>query len=248
LARFLGPDVRVSDPSHRYFQYMRRSGKIVRPVLRFVASVLIMSGILMLVDAVLTVTWQEPVSAYFAQRSQDGLKDELKLELPQVEADKRLVASIRDQRQRLHRLADLAEKRARTGHAIGTIRMPEIGARYAIVEGTDTDSLRKGPGHYPDTSFPGQGGTVAIAGHRTTYLAPFNQIDKLGKGDQIILEMPYGTFTYVFEKQEIVDPTDLGVTDRVPGAERLVLSACHPLYSASHRIIVFARLRSAQPS
>lgn len=224
---------------------MRRSGKIVRPVLRFVASVLIVSGILMLIDAVLTVTWQEPVSAYFAQRSQDGLNDELKLEVPQVEADKRLVASIRDERQRLKRLATLARKRARTGHAIGMIEFPSLDDHYAVVEGTDTASLRKGPGHYPDTSFPGEGGTVAIAGHRTTYLAPFNQIDKLGSGDEIILDMPYGRFTYEFEKQEIVDPTELSVTDRVPGAERLVLSACHPLYSASQRIIVFARLKSA---
>ena len=224
---------------------MRRNGKIMRPVLRFIASVLICSGILMLIDAALTVTWQEPVSAYFAQRSQDGLNNELKLELPQVEADKRLVASIRNERLRLKRLATLARKRARTGHAIGTIRMPSLGAHYAVVEGTDTDSLRKGPGHYPDTNFPGEGGTVAIAGHRTTYLAPFNAIDKLGTGDEIILDMPYGKFTYVFEKQQIVDPTDLAVVDRVPGAERLVLSACHPLYSASQRIIVFARLRSA---
>src|SRR3954454_18223393 len=226
---------------------MSRSGKFVRPVLRFVASVLITSGILMLVDAVLTVTWQEPVSAYFAQRSQDGLNDELKLEVPQVEADKRLVASIRDERKRLERLADLAEKRARTGHAIGTIRIPEIGAHYAIVQGTDTDSLRKGPGHYPKTSFPGQGGTVAIAGHRTTYLAPFNQIDKLKAGDEIVLDMPYGKFTYAVQRTKVVDPSDLSVVDRVPGAEQLVLSACHPLYSASQRIIVFARLRSAEP-
>jgi sortase A len=224
---------------------MRRNGKIMRPVLRFVASVLICSGILMLIDAALTVTWQEPVSAYFAQRSQDGLKNELKLEVPQVEADKRLVASIRNERLRLKRLATLARKRARTGHAIGTISIPSIGAHYALVQGTDTDSLRKGPGHYPDTNFPGEGGSVAFAGHRTTYLAPFNEINKVGTGDEIILDMPYGKFTYVFEKQQIVDPSDLGVVDRVPGAERLVLSACHPLYSASHRIIVFARLRSA---
>jgi sortase A len=224
---------------------MRRNGKIVRPVLRFVASVLITSGILMLVDAVLTVTWQEPVSAYFAQRSQDGLNDELKLELPQVEADKRLVASIRDERARLKRLAELARKRARTGHAIGTIRMPKLDANYAVVEGTDTASLRKGPGHYPDTSFPGEGGTVAIAGHRTTYLAPFNAVDKFKPGDSIILDMPYGKFTYAVQRTKIVDPTDLSVVDRVPGAEQLVLSACHPLYSASQRIIVFARLRSA---
>jgi sortase A len=225
---------------------MSRSGKILRPVLRFVASVLITSGILMLVDAVLTVTWQEPVSAYFAQQSQDRLNKELKADAPQAAADKRTVASIRDQTLRLKRLAGLGRARARTGHAIGTIRIPRIGAKYAVVQGTDTDSLRKGPGHYPDTSFPGQGGTVAIAGHRTTYLAPFNQIDKLKRGDAIVLDMPYGKFTYAVDRTRIVVPTDLAVVNRVPGPEQLVLSACHPLYSASHRIIVFARLRTAQ--
>src|SRR3954451_20787252 len=216
---------------------MSRKGKIMRPVLRFVASVLITSGVLMLVDAVLTVTWQEPVSAYFAQRSQDGLNDELKLEVPQVEADKRLVASIHDERLRLKRLALLARKRARTGHASGTDRMPSLDAHYAVVQGTDTASLRKGPGHYPDTNFPGEGGTVAIAGHRTTYLAPFNQVDKLKRGDEIVLDMPYGKFTYAVDRTQIVDPTDLTVVDPVPGREQLVLSACHPHYRASHRII-----------
>src|SRR3954470_19039952 len=229
---------------------MRRSGKIVRPVLRFVASVLIVSGILMLVDAALTLTWQEPVSAYFAQRSQDHLNAELKREAPQVEADKRTVASIRNEAARLKRLAELARHRARTGHAIGTIRLPSHagGKHYAIVQGTDTDSLRKGPGHYPETSFPGEGATVGIAGHRTTYLAPFNQIDKVKKGDEIVLDMPYGRLTYAVERTKIVDPTDLSVVDQVKGTERLVLSACHPLYSASQRIIVFARLKQGTPA
>jgi sortase A len=224
---------------------MRRSGKFVRPVLRFVASVLITSGILMLVDAVLTVTWQEPVSAYFAQQDQNGLNDELVRDAPQFEADKRSVASIKDERKRLRRLAGLAKHRARTGHAIGTIRIQKIGAKYAVVQGTDTDSLRKGPGHYPKTSFPGQGGTVAIAGHRTTYGAPFNEVDKLKRGDDIELEMPYGRFIYAVDRIKIVEPTELSVTKRVPGAEQLVLSACHPLYSAAQRIIVFARLKTA---
>jgi sortase A len=224
---------------------MRRSGKFVRPVLRFVASVLITSGVLMLIDAGLTVTWQEPVSAFFAQQEQDALNSELKREAPQFAQDKLAVASIHDQRVRLRRLAALAKSRARTGHAIGTIRLPTLGRRYAIVQGTDTDSLRKGPGHYPETSFPGMGGTVAIAGHRTTYLAPFRTIDNLKKGDAIVLDMPYGRFTYAVEKTQVVPPEQTSVVSRVPGAERLVLSACHPLYSASHRIIVFARLQSA---
>ena len=136
----------------------------------------------------------------------------------------------------------------RTGHAIGMIRIPRIDAHYAVVQGTDTASLRKGPGHYPNTNFPGEGGTVAIAGHRTTYLAPFNQVDKLKKGDEIELDMPYGKLTYEVESTKIVDPTELSVVDQVRGRERLVLSACHPLYSASQRIIVFARLTRGTPA
>jgi sortase A len=223
---------------------MRRSGSIVRPILRFLASVLITSGVLMLVDAGLTLAWQEPVSAFLAQQQQDALNGELKRDAPQTARDKVAVASIHDQRKRLARLAALARGRARTGHAIGTIRLPTLGRRYAIVQGTDTDSLRKGPGHYPETSFPGMGGTVAIAGHRTTYLAPFRTIDSLHPGDPIVLDMPYGRFTYAVEITRVVAPTETSVVNRVPGAERLVLSACHPLYSASQRIVVFARLRS----
>src|SRR3954451_11294638 len=112
---------------------MRRSGKIVRPVLRFVASVLITSGILMLVDAVLTVTWQEPVSAYFAHQDQNALKKELRGALPQTELDKRLLVSVKDQRRKLKLLADRAKDRARSGHAIGRISLPKIGAHYVVV-------------------------------------------------------------------------------------------------------------------
>jgi sortase A len=87
---------------------------------------------------------------------------------------------------------------------------------------------------------------VAIAGHRTTYLAPFRHIDALAPGDQIMVKMPYGQFTYVVQYHKIVVPTALWVTKDV-GYERLVLSACNPLYSAAQRIIVFARLQDVQP-
>ena len=87
---------------------------------------------------------------------------------------------------------------------------------------------------------------MAIAGHRTTYLAPFRHIDELRPGDQIVLKMPYGQFTYVVQYHRIVLPTALWVTKNV-GYERLVLSACNPLYSAAQRIIVFARLRTIEP-
>jgi sortase A len=115
-----------------------------------------------------------------------------------------------------------------------------------VVQGTDYTSLEKGPGHYPSTAFPGLRQTVAIAGHRTTYLAPFRHIDALNPGDKIILKMPYAKFTYVVQYHRIVLPTALWVTKNV-GYDRLVLSACNPLYSAAQRIIVFARLAQMEP-
>ena len=120
------------------------------------------------------------------------------------------------------------------------------GLNAVVVEGSDTASLRKGPGHFPETPFPGVRGTVGIAGHRTTYLAPFRHIDSVKRGDSVTLEMPYATFVYSVQKTEIVDPGDVDVVDPV-GYERLVLSACHPLYSAAQRYIVFARLSRIAP-
>ena len=112
-----------------------------------------------------------------------------------------------------------------------------------VVQGTtagfDAD-LSKGPGHYMNTSFPGMGSTVAIAGHRTTYGAWFRHIDEIRDGDPITLQMPYATFTYRVQMHQVVPNTDWGII-KPQGYERLVLSACHPLYSASHRWVVFAR-------
>ncbi len=109
-----------------------------------------------------------------------------------------------------------------------------------MVEGTDPGELRSGPGHYPGTALPGAGTTVAIAGHRTTYGAPFRRLDDLERGDVITVRMPYGRVVYRVERTRIVDPDATWVT-RPAGREQLVLTACHPLYSAEQRIVVFAR-------
>ena len=123
--------------------------------------------------------------------------------------------------------------------------MPAIGIDYVFVQGTDEADLEKGPGHYPDTALPGQGKTIGIAGHRTTYLAPFRKIADIDKGDEVVLDMPYGRFTYDVVKTDIVDPTDVGVVDDV-GVERVVLTACHPLYSAAQRYVVTADLEGIE--
>jgi sortase A len=196
----------------------------IRVVLRFVASVMMVSGILLISDAGITLLWQEPVSAYFSQRQQ------VKLEKALVDPPARVV-----------------RKEPLRGDALGKLLIPSIGVSEYVVEGTDADNLRKGPGHYPDTPLPGQHGTSAIAGHRTTYGAPFRNLDKLKRNDRIVVELPYGTFVYRVDRTQIVDDSALWVTKRV-GHDQLVLTACHPLYSAAQRIVAFARLAERRPA
>jgi sortase A len=219
----------------------------VRRPLRALSTVLIVAGVLMLTDAALTVFWQEPVSGVYAHYVQNALGDDLtKLERSDPDAGERAaLAAPRSGPRRMAFLARRLRATARPGDAVGRIRIPKIDADFVVVAGTDTASLRKGPGIYDGVPFPGAPGTTAIAGHRTTYLAPFRRIDELAKGDEITVEMPYGRFTYEVERQRIVKPTEVSVIDRV-AFDQLVLSACHPLYSAKRRIIVFARLIGAQ--
>jgi len=220
----------------------------VRRVIRILSSVLILAGGLLLLDAGLTVVWQEPVSAVVGRINQGKLGGELeKLEaapLPRLE--RRALRALPDEDRKLKFLARSLKRRSDDGDAIGRIRIPKIGADFVVVNGTQAEDLRKGPGLYEQTPFPGAGGTTAIAGHRTTYGAPFRHVDRLKKGNRIIVTMPYGRFTYTVERLRIVKPTALWVINRV-SYDRLVLSACHPLYSAAKRIIVFARLTDAEP-
>ena len=216
-------------------------------MLRALSTVLIISGVLMLSDAALTVAWQEPVSAVYARIVQGRLGDDLrKLELAKPSArDLAALRSLENARTRMAFLARSLRRTADRGEAVGRIRIARIGASFVVVKGTDAASLRKGPGIYDEAPFPGAPGTVAIAGHRTTYLAPFRRIDKLQPGDEISVEMPYGRFTYRVQQRKIVAPTTVSVVKRV-SYDRLVLSACHPLYSADKRVVVFARFVRAQ--
>lgn len=220
----------------------------MRRVLRAFSTVLIVAGALLIADAAATLAWQEPVSSLLARIQQDklsGALDQIERQQP-TQLQRRALARLDDGRRRIAFLARVARRTDENGEPFGRLRIPKIDGDAVVVQGTNSDDLRKGPGHYPDTTFPGLGGTVAIAGHRTTYGAPFRKIDELSAGDEIVLEMPYARFEYSVQRTQIVDPDAVWVTRDV-GYERLVLSACHPLYSAAQRIIVFARLRSMEP-
>ena len=156
------------------------------------------------------------------------------------------------------------------GSGIAVLRIPRFGKGYhmVIVEGTGYEDLKKGPGHYPGTALPGQVGNFAVAGHRTTYLAPFNKIDTLRNGDAIVLEtktkwlvyriqnMPAGHGYPAVPFHEIVDPSDVAVAYAVPDQsdpnkkpklKLLTFTSCNPKYSASQRFVVHAELESVQP-
>jgi sortase A len=221
----------------------------MRRVLRICSTVLIVAGALLLADGVATVLWQEPVSSLYARAQQDRLGDEL-AELERAvpaPVERRVLARLSDARRRLSFAARAMGRRAEAGDALGRLRAPAIGLSTVVVQGTAAGDLRDGPGHYPGTPLPGQRGTVAIAGHRTTYGAPFRDVDDLEPGDRIELDMPYGHFAYRVERTRIVPPSAVEVVRRVT-YDRLVLTACHPLYSAAERIVVFARLQAAAPA
>jgi sortase A len=220
---------------------------------------LITAGLLVIADVGITLAYQEPLSSLYSSIKQGEKEGQLKSlesefltrsDVRRIERAQARAKKTMDPRALHRNIAGLAQRlvdESDPGDALGRIEAPAMaGLDMVFVQGTDESSLELGPGHYPETAMPGQGRTVAIAGHRTTYLAPFRHIDSMKPRDKIYLKMPYATFTYNVQKTEIVDPGDVGIIHDT-GYERLVLSACNPLYSASQRYIVFARLVHTEP-
>jgi len=220
-----------------------------RRALSGVGLVLTVLGVLVLADAVVTLVWQEPISALYAKARQDRLSGALRAEerAAPTALERRTLIKLPDQASRISFLASELEHRARQGSAVGRISIPRIGVDFVVVNGTSTADLRSGPGILGETRFPGIPGTTAIAGHRTTYLAPFRHIDRLRAGNRILLKMPYARFTYTVTGKRVVAPTNVRAAIAEVGYSRLVLSACTPLFSAAKRLLVFARLTTTAP-
>jgi sortase A len=127
------------------------------------------------------------------------------------------------------------------GRALAVLRIPKLGLDKTVIEGVGVPDLKKAPGHYPGTPLPGQPGNSAIAGHRTTYGAPFYRLNELNPGDRIFVTTKQGQFRFLVEEVKIVKPTQVEVLRQTEDA-RLTLTTCHPRYSARQRLIVTAVL------
>ncbi len=217
----------------------------MRRTLRILSTLLIAAGVLVLAWTILVWRWQDPVTAVYTHWQQHKLADRL----DRLEASYQPRPARRDlaaEQLAIRREAGTFRQHVRPGQPIGRIVIGRIGLKMVLVEGTDHTSLKKGPGRDERTYMPGENRLVYIAGHRTTYLAPFSDINDIRPGDVIRLEMPYGTFVYRMTSHRIVRADDLSVL-RSPKHELLELQACHPRFFASHRYIVYARLARVEP-
>ena len=235
----------------------------MRALARRLGTTLAVLGVLLVVYAAMVVFWRDPVTSIYTAYEQHEMRAELSSTFATWQADAKKELGAASVSAGTHGGATLtpaassarvlrsvrtlalryAGHRARhTGRPLGRIQIKRIGLSSIVVENTDYwGSLSKGPGRYEQGSFPGLGKTTGIAGHRTTFAAPFRHIDSIRNGDSVVITMPYGTFTYRVLRHKIVDNGDWSIMQRV-GFDELVLSACHPLYSADQRYVVFARL------
>jgi sortase A len=219
----------------------------MRHRLRLVGTVLIAAGVLTLIWAAVVWQWQDPFTALYTTWKQHQLTSQYDKRVREFHAQAPIAETSTAAEQRsIAREARAYRLASKRGEAIGRIRVPGMGVNMILVNGTDHDTLKKGPGRDLRTFMPGENRLVYIAGHRTTYLAPFSHIDRLKAGDRVTIEVPYATFIYTITHHRIVDATDLSVL-RSPRHEVVALQACHPRFFASQRYIAYARLVRVEP-
>jgi sortase A len=220
----------------------------VSRVLRIAGTVLAAAGLLAAAWAFTVWKWQDPFTALYTSHAQETLEREYRQEVAAYRAPEPVKAEVpvAVEQRRLRRAAARYRARLTRGDAVGRLHVPQLGLDAILVEGTDNASLRKGPGRYTPSYVPGEGELIYIAGHRTTYGAPLAHIDRLEEGDEVRLEMPYGTFTYKVSGHVIVPADDVERLES-DGREEIALQACHPRFFATERYIVYARPVAVKP-
>jgi sortase A len=218
----------------------------LRRTLRISSTLMMLAGALLLLWAVVVWQWGDPLTGAYTRWEQRKLSSAFDRTL-RAAPPGRAAAPAPSRAPEPKSVAQLAGRFRRDtgqGDPVARLTIDRLDLRVIVVKGTDRRSLKKGPGLDGRTSLPGEGRLVYIAGHRTTYGAPFGDIDRMRKGDLVQLELPYGRFEYVVTGHRIVDGDDLSVL-RSPGHEVLALQACHPRFFASERYIVYALPRRA---
>jgi sortase A len=213
----------------------------VRRSVRILGTALAVTGVLALIWVAVVWRWQDPFTALYTHWKQHQLARSYERRFAAYQPLRGLDrgATIAERLRTIAREARAYRLESHRGEAIGRIRVPRLGLNMILVNGTDHDSLMKGPGRDLRTYMPGQGQLIYIAGHRTTYLAPFSHIDSLRRGDRVTLELPYATFVYRIARSRIVPSDDLSVLES-HGREVVILQACHPRFFATHRYLAYA--------
>jgi sortase A len=225
----------------------------MRQTARIAGALLIGAGVLGLAWALVVWKWQDPITALYTTYQQHMLAASYEQAVasyreptptPAATAaapgKRHVTVDLKAEQRRIAVEAARYRKTLKVGQALGRLRIPRLGLSIIVVTGTDESSLEKGPGWYTGTRLPGEGQLVYIAGHRTTYLAPFANIDSMRHGDRVTLELPYATFVYSVTGHVIVKADDVARL-KSRGYEQVALQACHPRFFATHRYIVYAR-------
>jgi sortase A len=210
-------------------------------LLRLLGSLLILAAAVAGAWVAVVFFWQDPFTAWYTHREQHKLSAEYNRDAAKFAAPPTTVSRRPYPSAEIRRLARTYEQSLVIGAPVGRLQIKRIGLNMVVAQGTDHETLKKGPGHYEPSALPGGGQLIYIAGHRTTYLAPFSHIDDIRNGDFIVFQVPYGTFTYRAYHHYVVPSTALSVLE-THGREILRLQACHPRFFATHRYLVDARL------
>jgi sortase A len=208
-----------------------------------VGTFLLVIGIGVLAWAATVYLWKDPFTTAYTAYEQRKLASKLDEQFETYKPTRRPVVQTTKPKPRqddVRREARRYRLASEDGDAVARLRIPRLGLSAVVVNGTSVSDLRRGPGRHLETFMPGERQLVYIAGHRTTYGAPFGDIDKLKPGDPISVELPYATVDYRVTRHRIVDDNDLSVLD-TQHHEQLVLQACHPRFFASQRYLVYAR-------
>jgi sortase A len=220
----------------------------LRVALRASGALLAVGGVLVLAWVVVVWRWEDPLTLLLNKRYQSQLSSAYEERVSRIHDTSALPRPRAQTPAAFYRRSAVTYRRTTgVGEPIGRLTVPRLGLRAMVVFGTDTESLKKGPGLHPPTGYPGQGRLTYVAGHRTTYGAPFSDIDKLEPGDRVTFEVPYGTFRYVVTGHRIVRANQLEVLQS-RGLEEIALQACWPRFFATHRYIAYAKLVRVLPA